>query len=259
MALGAVLFAGIAVAGGLERPVVRIEAAEIDQIAAYWELQSQRPPTRDELAALIQERVDEELLSREAIRLGLDQNDMIVRRRLAQKMAFASEDVAEIPEPDDAKLQAYYDRHKARYATPGRVAMRHLFFNQDRTGETPAIAAREALASLTAGGEALGDPSLLPQTYADITDADLARDYGPEFAAAVRKAPVGAWSGPVASAFGVHVVRVEARRPPEQPPLAEVRDDVREAWMAEQRQGANRAFRAGLRKRYKVEIAGLPE
>jgi parvulin-like peptidyl-prolyl isomerase len=259
LVLGALLFGAIAFAGGLQRPVVRIEAAEIEQIAAYWELQSQRPPTRDELAALIQERVDEELLSREAIRLGLDQNDMIVRRRLAQKMAFASEDVAEIPEPDDTTLQAYHDRHKARYATPGRVAMRHLFFNQDRTGETPDAAAREALSQLSAGGSPMSDPSLLPLTYADITDADLARDYGPEFAAAVRKAPVGAWTGPVVSAFGVHLVRVEARRPQEQPPWSEVRDVVLGAWMAERRQEANRAFRASLRKRYKVEIAGLPQ
>jgi hypothetical protein len=184
---------------------------------------------------------------------------MIVRRRLAQKMAFASEDVAEIPEPDDTTLQAYRDRHKARYATPGRVAMRHLFFNQDRTGETPDAAAREALSQVSAGGSPMSDPSLLPLTYADITDADLARDYGPEFAAAVRKAPVGAWTGPVVSAFGVHLVRVEARRPQEQPPLSEVRDVVLGAWMAERRQEANRAFRASLRKRYKVEIAGLPQ
>ena len=257
--LGGGLFCGIAFANHLKRPVVRIDAQEIEQLAAYWAMQSQRPPTRAELAALIQERVDEELLSREAIRLGLDKDDMIVRRRLAQKMAFASEDVAAIEEPDDKALQTFYDAHRDRYATPGRVAMRHIFFSSDRTGQTPGAAADAALRRLQAGGEAAGDPSLLPLAYADVADADLARDYGPEFAAAVDKAPVGTWVGPVTSAYGLHLIRVERRLPSVTPPLADVREEVRAAWLAARREDENRAFRASLRKRYKVEIAGLPQ
>lgn len=259
LVLGAVLFGGIAFANDLKRPVVRVDAQEIEQLATYWALQSQRPPTRAELSALIQERVDEELLSREAIRLGLDKDDMIVRRRLAQKMAFASEDVAAIPEPDEKALQAYYERNRDRYATPGRVALRHVYFSRDRTGQTPQAAAAEALARLKAGGSAASDPSLLPLTYADVAEADLDRDYGPQFAAAVHGAAEGAWIGPVPSAYGLHVIRVERRLPPVIPPLSQVRDEVRAAWLAERRQDENRAFRAGLRKRYKVEIAGLPE
>jgi peptidyl-prolyl cis-trans isomerase C len=259
LVLGGLLFAVIAFANHLKRPVVRIDSQEIEQLASYWELQSQRPPTRAELAALIQERVDEELLAREAIRLGLDKDDMIVRRRLAQKMAFASEDVAALSEPDDKALQAYYDANRERYATPGRVAMRHIYFNSDRTGETPQAAAAAALSRLQAGGEAASDPSLLPLTYADIAEADIARDYGAEFAAAVHKAPVGAWVGPAPSAYGLHLIRVERRLPTQIPPLADVREDVRAAWLAERRQEENRKFRASLRKRYKVEIAGLPQ
>lgn len=259
LALGGLLFAAMSAGASLQRPVVRIEAAEIEQLAAYWELQSQRPPTRDELAGLIQERADEELLAREAIRLGLDKDDMIIRRRLAQKMAFVSDDVAEIPEPSEGELQAYYERHRDRYARPGRMALEHLFYSFDRTGQSPEAAAADAHRRLSAGDLALGDPSMLPQAYADVTEDDLARDYGPEFAAAARQAPVGRWAGPVRSALGIHVVRVQSRRSPVVPPLADVRDEVRAAWMAEQRQAKNRAFRASLRKRYKVEIAGLPQ
>lgn len=259
LVLGGLLFSVIAFANHLKRPVVRIDAQEIEQLAAYWELQSQRPPTRDELAALIHERVDEELLAREAVRLGLDKDDMIVRRRLAQKMAFASEDVAALEEPDEKTLKAYYDANRERYATPGRVAMRHIYFSRDRTGETPQAAAAAALARLQAGGDVASDPSLLPLTYADIAEADINRDYGPEFAAAVHKAPVGAWVGPAPSAYGLHLIRVERRLATEVPPLDAVRDDVRAAWLAERRQDENREFRASLRKRYKVEIAGLPQ
>ena len=257
--IGVVIFAGISVAKGLHRPTVRIDAQDLEQLASYWEMQTQRPPTRAELASIIHERVDEELLAREAVRLGLDKGDMIVRRRLAQKMAFASEDVAAIPEPSDATLQAFYDKSKDRYASPARLALRHVFFSADRTGTSPQAGAEAALAELKAGRPAGGDPSMLPQTYADVAITDLARDYGDLFVAAALKAPEGAWVGPVESPYGVHLIRVEKRLASEIPPLSDVRSEVRAAWLAERRAASNRAFLDKLRRRYKVEIAGLPE
>lgn len=259
MVIGALLFALIAVVNAQTRPTVRLEARDLEQLAAYWEMQTQRPPTRDELASIIQERVDEELLAREAIRLGLDKDDMIIRRRLAQKMAFASEDVSTLPAPTEASLQAFYDASRARYATPARLALRHIYFNQDRTGTSPAVAAAEALVRLKAGQAVAGDPALLPLSYADIAVADLSRDYGPQFTEAARMAPLGTWVGPVVSPYGVHLIQVQRRLASEALPLAQVRAEVLDAWMAEQREIKNRAFRQGLRKKYKVEIAGLPQ
>lgn len=258
LAIGAVLFAAIAGVHELRRPAVRIDAQEIEQLAGYWAMQMQRPPTRQELASIIRERVDEELLAREALRLGLDKGDMIVRRRLAQKMAFASEDVAAIPEPDTATLQAFYDRTRDHYATPARLALRHVFFSADRIGAPPQAAAAQALAALRAGRAAGGDPALLPLAYADVSVADLERDYGPAFLAAALNAPVRAWVGPVTSPYGAHLIRVERRIAPQVPPLAQVREEVRAAWLAERRTANNRAFLARLRGRYRVEVAGLP-
>lgn len=255
--IGAVLFLAVSAAHAIRRPKVRIGAQELEQLASYWEMQTQRPPTREELAAIIRERVEEELLAREAVRLGLDRDDMIVRRRLAQKMAFASEDVASIPEPSEATLKAYYDTIKGRFAQPGRVAMRHIFLNHDRPGgDAPAAAA--ALAALKSGKTPPSDPSLLPLSYADVTIDDLSRDYGPTFAKAVADAPVGAWIGPVESPFGSHLIRVESRRPREIPPLADVRQDVRAAWIDERRKAANRAYIQRLWRRYDVKIDDLP-
>lgn len=259
LVIGAVLFAGIAGVRSLQRPTVRIDAREIEQLATYWSMQTQRQPTRAELAAIIRERVDEELQAREAVRLGLDRDDMIVRRRLAQKMAFASEDVAAIPEPSESDLQAFYDRTKERYATPARLALRHIFFSADRTGISPQAAAADALAALKAGRPPVGDPSLLPQTYADVLITDLARDYGDEFVQAARQAKEGTWVGPVASPYGLHLIRVEARLAPLVPPLAAVRSEVRAAWFAERREANNRASLERLRTRYRVQIAGVPE
>ncbi len=259
LVIGAVLFGGISLAGGLNRPTVRLEARDLEQLAAYWEMQTQRAPTRAELSSIIQERVDEELMAREAIRLGLDKDDMIIRRRLAQKMAFASEDVRTIPSPSEAALKRYYDANQTRWATPARLALRHVYFSQDRIGTSPPVAAAEALVKLKAGQPAGGDPAMLPLAYADIAVADLTRDYGPDFTKAATEAPMGAWIGPVTSPYGVHLIQVQSRLSSETLPLAAVRAEVLDAWMAEQRQIKNRAFRQGLRKKYRVEIAGLPQ
>ena len=257
--IGAALFAGVSLARDLQRPQVRISAQDLDQLAAYWAQQAQRPPTKAELAAIIHERVDEELLAREAIRLGLDKDDMIVRRRLAQKMSFASEDVGPIAEPDESTLRAFYARTAASYASPARLALRHLFFSAERTGVRPEVAAAEALAQLRRGRSVTGDPSLLPLTYADVSVTDLDRDYGPAFVAAATTAPEGSWVGPVTSPYGVHLLRVEARRAPETPAFESVRAELRSAWIAERRKANNEAYLAGLRKRYRVVIAGVPE
>jgi peptidyl-prolyl cis-trans isomerase C len=257
LVLGALLFAAISLASN-KRPVVRIDARELEQLASYWAMQTGRAPTRQELAAIIHERVDEELLAREALRLGLDEGDMIVRRRLAQKMAFASEDLAQIKEPDDRVLEAFYAKTRDRYAVPARLALRHVFFSRDRTGTNPETAAAQALAGLKAAKPVTGDPSLLPQTYADAAMPDLARDYGAAFAEAARTAPPGVWVGPVDSPYGVHLLRVERRLAAVVPPLAEVRAEVSAAWLDDQRKAANRAYLDALRRRYKVEVAGLP-
>lgn len=254
--IGALLFAGLQTVRALQRPTVRIDSQELEQLVSYWEQQSQRPPTKAELHAIIQDRVDEELLASEARRLGLDRDDMIIRRRLAEKMAFASEDVGGIAEPDERTLRAYYDRTKSQYLQPGHTALRQVFFSGDR-GEGPARAAAiSALAKLRAGGAVGGDPFLLPLTYADVSQGDLVRDYGETYAKAVQAAPLNSWVGPISSAYGFHLVRVAGREGAETAPFETVRNDVRDAWLAERRTANNAAFLDKLRKRYRVEVAG---
>lgn len=253
--IGAVLFAGLQGVRAAERPTVRISEQELNQLVSYWQMQSGRAPTKAELAAILQDRVDEELLAREAQRLGLDRDDMIIRRRLAQKMSFASEDVGAIPEPTDAQLRAYYDKHKDQYATPAHIALRQVYFSADR-GPQVQEAAAEAMAQARRGEAPTGDPFLLPLTYADVSPADLVRDYGAGFAKAVQAAPIGGWIGPLASPYGLHLVRVESRQGAELAPFDSVRGDVREAWVAERRAANNAAFLKGLRQRYRVVVAG---
>lgn len=235
---------------------IRITAGQVAQLAAFWETQAQRKPTAEELRGLIEERIDEEALAREAVRLGLDRDDVIVRRRLAQKMAFVSDDLAVVTEPAEADLRAYFDAHKDAYTTPDLYALRHVFFNPDRHGMALDADAQRALQRLTRGANAaeVGDPFMLPRELADVSRDDIARDFGSAFADAVTSSTPGVWAGPVRSPFGVHLVKLESHLPTSAARFEDVRDRVREMYLAQQQQEANAALRAKLRHQYRIVI-----
>ena len=253
--IGLALFIGAGVVKASQRPVIRIDSEELSQLSIYWELQMQRPPTQAELQGIIKERIDEEILSREALRLGLDKNDMIIRRRLAQKMAFASEDTTPVPEPSETQLRAFYDKSPDVYASGSRFSIQHVFFSDDRKSGDPRRVAEQALGLLRQGrNDIAGDPFVLPSTYADISLEDLEKDYGASFSAAVAQAQPGMWFGPVKSAYGWHLVRVDSRHASVVQPFVAVRAQVREAWMTAQREALNTASLDKLRKRYRVFV-----
>jgi peptidyl-prolyl cis-trans isomerase C len=257
-AIGAALFA---LASAIDAPADRtiaVTPAEVAAIAANWRAQAQRPPTARELTALIDERIDEEVLYREAVRRGLDRDDVIVRRRLAQKLAFLNDDLSAPPPPSEAELQRYFAANATRYAAPDVFTFKQVYFSPERRGASAEDAARAVLAQLAGAGEgasadALGDPFMLATHILDASTGDIARDYGPAFADALRTLPRGRWSGPIASAYGLHLVRIEARRGAYAPPYAQVATKVREDFIAEQRRAANAAWVAKLRSRYRIE------
>lgn len=258
--IGALLFGGLTAVKSLRRPVVRLDAQDLNQLATYWEAQMQRAPGKAELAGIIGDRIDEELLAREALRLGLDKGDMIVRRRLAQKMAFATDDVAQSAEPSEATLRAYYARTADRYAAAARVSFQQVFFSGDRPHGGAARAAGQALERAEEGGrvDPTGDPFLFPLAYDDVSLRDLLRDYGTAFVKTLETAPIGAWQGPVLSPYGWHIVKVTVRRKAAATAFEAVRDQVRDAWLADRRGAANAAFLHSLRQRYRVVVAGVP-
>jgi peptidyl-prolyl cis-trans isomerase C len=255
--IGALLFAFTAWRQQKQDPSeIRITSGEVAQLAASWETQSQRKPTAAELRGLIEERIDEEVLAREAVRLGLDRDDVIVRRRLAQKMAFVSDDLAVVGEPAEADLRAYFDAHRQTYTTPDLYALRHVFFNPDRHGMALDPDAQRALQRLTRGANPndIGDPFMLPRELADVSRDDIARDFGSVFADAVTGSAPGSWSGPVRSPFGVHLVKLESYTPSSVARFEDVRDRVREALLAQKQQEANATLRAKLRRQYRIVV-----
>jgi peptidyl-prolyl cis-trans isomerase C len=219
-------------------------------------------PTPVEEAALIQRFIDDEILYREALALGLDRGDIIVRRRLVQKMEFLTEDMEPIPEPRDAELQAYLDTHADRYAVADRVAMTHVFAANDGHPEDVSVRAARLHEQLAAGADPsrLGDPFLRGRDFPLHSERELAGIFGAAFAARVMSLPVGSWSEPIRSSYGLHLVRVTQRYAGHHPNLNDVRTAVRHDWQEERRAEANRDALARLRQRYEILIdsATLP-
>jgi hypothetical protein len=213
-------------------------------------------PTPEDEAALIQRFVDNEILYREAVAEGLDRGDLIVRRRLVQKMEFVLEGEEPSADPADAELQAYFDAHAERYALAERVALTHVFVSTDRHGtdaDRIATALHDQLAS-GADPSGLGDPFLRGRDFPLRTERELGGVFGAPFAAQVMSLPAGSWSAPLRSSYGFHVVRVTEKSVGRQPTFDEARAAVLRDWQDERRAAANAAALARLRQRYDVRV-----
>lgn len=265
LAIGALLFAVYSRLGGGERPAgeVVLGSAEIEALAAGWERQWRRPPTTPELERLVEEEVRRELLYREALRLGLDRDDDVVRRRLIEKMEFIGAELAGSAapaEPAEAELERFFEANRDRYREAARVSFSHVFFDPALRGAAAEADARRALADLLGEAEPpprapeLGDPFPLQTDYPDKTREQIARHFGAPFADAVLALPEQGWAGPLESTYGVHLVYRGERREGRRLELAEVRDRLAADWAEEGRRLASERLIAELRERYPVVV-----
>ena len=245
---------------GAPRDIV-ITEARVEALAENFARTWMRPPTPEELRGLVEDYIAEEVYYREAIAMGLDGDDTVIRRRLRQKMEFISEGIATAAEPTEEQLQAYLAQHAEKFLEPSRLTFQQIFLSSEQRGEAVRRDAERLLAELTAGrvapdGQSLGDSTLLPPAMESAAPAEIANVFGTEFVEQIDEAPVGQWSGPVQSGFGLHLVRVDERTPGATPTLAEIRPIVVREWEAEQKQQTNAAFLAELRAKYDVRVEG---
>jgi len=260
LVLGGLLFAGASALDAMSQPVVRITQGDVEQIAASWQAMTMNPPSEEEMRGLLRERIDEEILAREAHRLGLDEDDVVIRRRLAQKMSFISDDVAVVMPATEADLLAFFDGRKDRFRLPERYTWRHVVFSAERPGDSERSAAEAALRSAPAGEDPAGDPSLVPGTFSEASREAIVGEFGESFYQALASARESQWTGPVMSPFGAHLIRLESRIPASEPSYDAVREQVREAWLSEQREKRNSEMREEIRRRYRIEFdAGVPQ
>jgi parvulin-like peptidyl-prolyl isomerase len=192
---------------------------------------------------------------REAQALGLDRGDVIVRRRLSQKIDFLFEGETEEREPTDDELRAYRDAHAADFARAPKITLRHVFVSRAIHGDGSAAVAAAIGVKLDAGAEAstLGDPFLRGSSFSERTESELASILGAEAAHTAATLELDRWSSPVPSSAGLHLVRVSARRTDETLG-AELRTELRERWLTERRDDARRRALAERRRGYQVRI-----
>jgi parvulin-like peptidyl-prolyl isomerase len=243
-----------------DRRRIVITQGVVDDLVTQHVAAKGREPSSTELNHLIESYVRDEILYREGVKLGLDRDDLVVKRRVRQKIELIAEEDASTRAPTDADLSAYQAAHQARFVQPAILTFEQVFLGPRTSGPSivQAVAvAREALRDGT-DLEALGMPTLLPLRMTH-TPADLvARDFGDAFAAALERVPVGEWMGPIDSSFGAHYVRVSDRTPAAAPPLAAVRDQVVREWENERRQRARTDAYAKMRGDYEVSIEAKP-
>jgi len=243
----------------IEPDEIVIGAGQIERLSQAWRKTRMRPPTQLELEGLIEDFIREEVYYREAMILGLDRDNAVIRRHLRQKMEFLSEDIAAQVDFEDSDLQVFLDANPDKFREDARISFRHIYFSRDARGDAIEADVREALAILE-GSEtdeavaSLGDSLPLPMAMELYPQRDIASQFGREFAASLAQLETGAWLGPVASGFGVHLVFIGDRIEAKVPSLDVVRDAVIREWREVQRQGVNKVFFAELRSRYSVVI-----
>ena len=256
---GAIIFGLYAVSGkSSAKPAeaITITAAEQKNLAALFTKTWRRPPTLAELNGLIEARVREELFYREALALGLDSGDVIVRRRLAQKIQFITDDLAATRKPTEQDLKNFLDENKDKYAVSPMITFRQVYLSSDRRGPTLMEDAAAILAELKRGADpaALGDVIELPPQMEKASTRSISRTFGREFANAIDQVKPGSWSGPIKSGYGAHLVHVLSREDGRIPSLDEARSAVERDWREAQREKARAAYLDALKKKYEISV-----
>jgi len=242
----------------LDSKQIVINQAQINHLKALWKRKSQRQPTQFELNSMVKQFIREEVMVREALKMGLNQNDGVIRRRLAQKMEFISADIAALAEPTETQLADYLKSHSENFAQPAYLSFEQVFASYDKHDKQTQAYAASLLKKLqekpATNISKLSDSIMLDQQYLQITQHDITRIFGKAFASKIFSLPVGDWQGPVTSGYGVHLIRINHKVEKKLPPLNTVREKVRAEWMAQQRRDMDKTFYETLRQSYEIII-----
>jgi len=235
---------------------ITVSLAEQSNIVALFQKTWKRSPTQAEFDGLIEARIQEELLYREAIAMELDKDDVIIRRRLAQKVDFIVDDMAAKRTPTDVELAAFLKQNEDRYVVEPVYSFRQVFLSPDRRGPNLVEDAQAMLAELKRGADpdVLGDVSMLPRDIERSTLTGVSSTFGEEFSKSLNDQPTGSWSGPVKSSYGAHLVYISTKEQQRTPSLEQARTRVERDWREEQRKLARKQYIKSLADKYIINV-----
>jgi len=240
-----------------------VTSAKIEQLAGLFAKTWQRPPSERELKGLIDDYVKEEIYNREALLLGLDRDDTMIRRRLRQKMEFLVDAEVDAMAPTDAQLEVYLKSNADQFRIAPMMAFEQIYLSPIKRGDRISADAQEILDDVRGNAQSdpkkLGDQTLLPPTLPLVAKATINQTFGGTFADELEKLPENQWSGPVPSSYGLHLVRVSERKEGRNPALSEVRDAVAREWSNTRRKALEAERIEALLKRYNVTIETMDQ
>lgn len=268
--LGLVVFGLYSFLGVNAKPVddpllVEVTSAEIEWFRTMWHTRMGRQPTTEELRGQVNQFIREQILSREAVAMGLDTDDTVVRRRLAQKMDFLFKDLSAIADPSESELRAYLRGNRQAYETPRLINFTQIYFNADKRGPSDAAqAAKNLIAWLNKHGSnspdlsSLGDALLLPARHTNKPITKVRDEFGERFAREIWQLSSGKWQGPVTSGYGLHAVYVQARTESSLPAFGELAERLKMDWLAARERELAAQGYLNMRTRYQVLVEGMP-
>ncbi len=261
--IGAVIFVVFSIVNKEEAAVngnkIVVSSAEIERLSDNWSKKWNRPPTETELKGLVESYIREEVYYREALALGLDQNDTILRRRLMQKMEFLSNDLAELNQPNETELNKYFVDNIDKYKLPARVSFTHIYFSLDKRGAKALEDAKSVLSGLNAlRAPERGDTFMMQYDFVQETPFQVERLFGKSFAEQLFELEINSWQGPIESGYGLHLVRISEKIDSRMPELASVIDKVRTDLMFERRQKMNKEIYEMFKERYEIVVEDMP-
>ena len=265
--IGALIYVAFAYTGGQviedDTRRITITAGEITWLQDVWKKKWNRPPTPQELQGIVKQLLRERVLASEATAMGLDKDDIIIRRRLAQKLEYLSQDLLGGGTPSDEELTVFFAENAKAYEVPAVVTMSHVFFDPDKRGAQALEEAKTqkvVLASLKVPSHETrdyGDPFLLQSYYPERTYAELAKLFGSGFVETLTGLSEGTWHGPVLSGYGVHLVYIHHRLEARPAKLTDVKERVLADWQDKSRNELSEKYLTGLLERYQVSIESL--
>ena len=260
--IGASLFLIFAVfddPAGPQSSRIVITNGQIEYLKASFARTRQHFPTEQELQRLIDGYVREEIFYREALALGLDKNDSVIRRRLRQKLELISDDLAGITIPTDDQLQQFLETNSDKFRIEPQLAFRHVFLDIAQRGNSALDEAARLLAVLSDKGsetnpETLGDSLMLPRTFPPTPVGEIAKLFGKSFSTELKNITPDKWTGPVQSGYGLHLILVTEHAVGRLPRLDEIRETIEWEWTAAHRSELKENIYNELRGRYTIVI-----
>jgi len=239
-----------------------IDNYDINNIIASWELQWKRLPTDEELKSLIQQDIKQEIFYQEALKMNLDHNNEIIKRRLAQKMQFLSNDLAAMNEPTIDELKKYYDLHFENYLTPYSYSFYQLVFSQDNR-KNPKLDAENVLLQLGDASmdeiERKGDRLPFPFYFENVDAEEISRQLGVQFSKSLEALETGIWVGPVSSGFGYHLLYLKEKVTPQIPDFENVKAEVLRDMEYDHQKKLNELIFEELKKKYTIKFDVDPD